>query len=99
MPANEPILEECVHCSMAVTSLRSKGLCYRCYECPEIRGRYPTVALKTLDLSKFLGRADTTGGPTNARPGSPEKIRVLAARAANGVPLWHPGDEVGNDKL
>jgi hypothetical protein len=30
--------------------------------------------------------------PTEARPGSPEKIEVLRQRNASGLPLWHPQD-------
>lgn len=30
--------------------------------------------------------------PTDARPGSEEKVRLLAARYAGQVPLWHPDD-------
>jgi hypothetical protein len=31
-------------------------------------------------------------GPTDALPGSPTKITVLAQRYAVGLPLWHPLD-------
>lgn len=34
--------------------------------------------------------------PTSARPGSDEKINVLAARYAAGKPLWHPDDELSH---
>jgi hypothetical protein len=30
--------------------------------------------------------------PTNARPGSPEKLAILAARARHRQPLFHPQD-------
>jgi hypothetical protein len=30
--------------------------------------------------------------PTDARPGTPEKIAVLAARAERDEELWHPED-------
>ena len=30
--------------------------------------------------------------PTKARPGSAEKVRILAARYAAGLPLWHEED-------
>ncbi|MFO1093948.1 MAG: hypothetical protein U0992_11640 [Planctomycetaceae bacterium] len=30
--------------------------------------------------------------PTEAKPGSEEKVRMLAARYAAGIPLWHDGD-------
>ncbi|MDZ4684992.1 MAG: hypothetical protein SH850_07865 [Planctomycetaceae bacterium] len=32
------------------------------------------------------------GGPTGAKPGSEEKVLMLAARYAAGVPLWHESD-------
>ena len=31
-------------------------------------------------------------GPTVAKPGSEEKVLMLAARYAAGVPLWHEND-------
>ena len=30
--------------------------------------------------------------PTAAKPGSPEKVAMLAARYAAGLPLWHEQD-------
>jgi hypothetical protein len=30
--------------------------------------------------------------PTDAAPGSDEKIKLLRDRIAQGVPLWHEGD-------
>jgi len=30
--------------------------------------------------------------PTSAKPGSDEKVKMLAARYAAGVPLWHNSD-------
>ena len=30
--------------------------------------------------------------PTEAKPGSEDKVRMLAARYAAGVPLWHDSD-------
>jgi hypothetical protein len=32
------------------------------------------------------------GAPTHAKPGSEEKVLMLAARYAAGVPLWHESD-------
>lgn len=39
-----------------------------------------------------------TPAPTTARPGSPEKQEVLAARYASGQRLWHPGDAAGDEE-
>lgn len=30
--------------------------------------------------------------PTEAKPGSEEKVKMLAARYAAGIPLWHDSD-------
>lgn len=37
--------------------------------------------------------------PTDAQPGSAEKIRVLRARLAAGLELWHPDDLVIDSPL
>jgi hypothetical protein len=37
--------------------------------------------------------------PTEALPGSPEKIDVLAERARLGLPLWHRSDRVDCEGL
>jgi hypothetical protein len=60
--------------------------------------------------SEFVADFDFTdcdpNCPTGAKPGSMDKVRMLAARYAAGVPLWHDSDcydhgpvgaEVGGD--
>lgn len=32
--------------------------------------------------------------PTDAMPGSPEKVEILRARVQSKLSLWHPNDEV-----
>lgn len=45
------------------------------------------------DLSvEISGGLGSPNDPTNALPGTEEKIMVLAARCAAGVELWHPED-------
>ncbi len=44
---------------------------------------------KSVDSEEF----DSTG----ALPGSDEKIGILAARAEDGLPLWHPEDRQSYD--
>ncbi len=34
---------------------------------------------------------------TDAEPGSPEKLQVLAQRIQQGLPLWHPNDRHAED--
>lgn len=85
-------LGPCRRCSK-VANLQTRGLCWACYHTPGIREQYPS-------LSKFgqVSVAATILGPrrlptpTRARPGTPEKIAVLAARVAAGEYLFHPDD-------
>lgn len=45
-----------------------------------------------LDLPAYLEAGIVPGNPTKAKPGSEEKIEMLAARYAAGEPLWHTDD-------
>jgi hypothetical protein len=67
-------------------------LCWSCYYKAGVRDLYPTT-------SKFgrrgLGNFNGPGAlpmPTDAAPGSEEKVRVLMERAQNRQCLWHPED-------
>jgi hypothetical protein len=42
------------------------------------------------EIESFEGLDPLT--PTESKPGSDDKVRMLAARYAAGVPLWHNGD-------
>jgi hypothetical protein len=42
-------------------------------------------------VGNFIGRTPLPV-PTRARPGTPEKVAVLAERAHNHQSLWHPAD-------
>jgi hypothetical protein len=81
----------CRHCHQAKVG-RPRGLCWCCYYAPGVRERYPST-------SKFARRgiADLTGErrqpiPTEALPGTPEKVAVMCARAARGQSLFHDDD-------
>ena len=37
--------------------------------------------------------------PTEAKPGSFDKVTLLAARYASGLPLWHDGDCVDHGPI
>ena len=41
----------------------------------------------------------TLFSPTDAVPGSPEKLAILAQRIREGYPLWHPQDLHAEDVL
>jgi hypothetical protein len=81
----------CRHCGK-VKSNRPRGLCWSCYYSPGVREKYPST-------SKFARRgvSDYNGlsplpEPTQALPGSPEKVAVLEMRARLRQALWHPAD-------
>jgi hypothetical protein len=51
-----------------------------------------------FDLDEEMAFYNSVGvnpsGPTAAKPGSEDKVRVLAARYAAGLPFWHKDDVV-----
>jgi hypothetical protein len=84
----------CVHCDRFPVS-RPRGLCWSCYYRPGVRELYPT---HPWHPGGRRGIAHVTprnlSDPTDARPGSVEKVRVLMERAANNQVLFHPDDAV-----
>lgn len=79
----------CRHCGVT-RSNRPRGLCWSCYYKPGVRAKYPST-------SKFARRGvghegETLPAPTSARPGSAEKVAILARRAQLGEALWHAAD-------
>lgn len=81
----------CRHCER-VRSNRPRGLCWSCYYTAGVREKYPST-------SKFARRGVGIGNrravmpePTEALPGTPEKVVVLEERARRGQCLWHPHD-------
>jgi hypothetical protein len=83
----------CRHCRQCQPN-RARGLCWRCHRDPAVRALYPPSAARQARRSRpdQCGGYALPGQPTDAVPGSEEKIRVLAERAAQGVCLWHPLD-------
>jgi hypothetical protein len=82
----------CRHCGMAPVN-RPRGLCWHCWHDADVRALYPPSA------SKFARRGNGCGHggyqlpePTDALPGSEEKIRVLEERARRREQLFHPLD-------
>ncbi|QDU36568.1 hypothetical protein Mal4_08550 [Maioricimonas rarisocia] len=45
-----------------------------------------------FELEDFTALGINPLSPTEAKPGSEEKVRMLAARYSAGVPLWHDSD-------
>ncbi len=53
---------------------------------------YAEEYVDDLGLDEFLSQGIDPVSPTYAKPGSEEKVLVLSARYAAGMPLWHNGD-------
>src|SRR5437016_4958041 len=82
----------CRHCHFSPVS-RPRGLCWHCYYMPGVRDRYmSTSKYGNRGPGNFNGEVPVPAMPTDALPGSPEKMEVLAQRALNRQALWHPDD-------
>ena len=82
----------CRHCHFGPVS-RPRGLCWSCYYTPGVREQYPSTSkYGRRGLGNFNGRAPLPPLPTDAAPGSPEKVLILMQRAQNRQSLWHPDD-------
>jgi hypothetical protein len=82
----------CRHCQK-VKSNRPRGLCWCCYYTPGVRDLFPSTSkFARRGVGNFNGRTPLPPGPTNALPGTHDKVAVLAERARMGVSLWHPLD-------
>jgi hypothetical protein len=73
-------MEVCRHCGEA-RLIRRRKLCWRCYSEPGVR-----------DLYRRRRPVKPATHPTDALPGSLEKILVLMRRAELRQELWHPDD-------
>lgn len=85
----------CRHCRRCVVC-RPRGLCWVCYQAPGVRDLYPVVSkFARAGVYAFDSRRPPLPpSPTGAVPGTPEKVAVLAGRAAAGWHLYHPLDYV-----
>ena len=82
----------CRHCQR-VRSNRPRGLCWSCYYTPGLREKYPSTSkFARRGVGDFNGRTATAARPTDAVPGTAEKVAVLEERARLGLSLWHPHD-------
>lgn len=84
----------CRHCG-ETRACRPRGLCWACYYNPFVRPLYEPVS----KMAKIGAMRDhhLTGiralpEPTEAEPGTEEKIRVLINRLASNQHLFHPRD-------
>ncbi len=82
----------CRHCGRVPVN-RPRGLCWSCYYTPGLRNRYPSTSkFARHGVLDFFGPVRRARTPTQARPGSPEKVAILEQRARLCQELWHPFD-------
>lgn len=79
----------CQHCDRRPIS-RSRNLCWSCFYSPGVKERYPPLPRTCRGPGN--GRRRLPCEPTDAIPGTPEKIRVLMERVARGEELFHEHD-------
>lgn len=88
-----PVRVSCRNCGSPVR--RPRGLCWRCYYAPGVRERFATESIfGRRGLALDPRERPLPDSPTDAPPGSPEKIRVLQERARAGRALFHPADAI-----
>lgn len=81
----------CEHC-LTNPANRPRGLCWKCYYTPGVMNGYePTgnQGKRGLGMESPLGPAKE---PTTHRPGTKEKVGVMAHRMSEREELFHPGD-------
>lgn len=81
----------CRHCKQRPVH-RPRGLCLGCYYRPGVRELYPSTSKYARRGIKATGAAGLDPEPTDALPGTPEKMAVLMRRVEGGFRLWHPLD-------
>lgn len=92
---------QCRHCAK-VKPLRLRGLCRACYDTPEIRRRYDSVAAhgnRSSDEDQRVDPAPLPDQTTGFPPGSEGKIRTMIQRRRLRQQLFHPFDSRGEDDL
>lgn len=84
----------CRHCNRS-TVTRPRGLCWQCYYTPGVKDLYPSTSKyarrNTSAIPEQFGSSPLPE-PTTAKPGTREKLEVIAARAKAGTALFHPQD-------
>ena len=88
MPFRKHVWPRCRRCGRQRVN-RPRGLCWYCYYTPGVRDRYPPLILHHHDT---FAPGKLPDEPTDALPGTPAKVRVLAQRQARGEQLFHPLD-------
>lgn len=87
----------CRHCRREPAN-RPRGLGWKRYYTPGVKDLYPSTSkFARRGAGNITGVQPLPAKPTDAVPGSAEKVAVLEARAAAGESLWHPKDADWSD--
>jgi hypothetical protein len=86
-----PFKRVCRHCNVG-SGCRSRGLCWNCFYTPGVRELYPSTSKVSRRGHGVSNGPAPLPEPTDAPPGSVEKVAVLEQRARLGETLWHPQD-------
>jgi hypothetical protein len=81
----------CRHCGRNKV-VRPRGLCWGCYYRPGVRDCYPSTSIYAHRGVGHVGGSKLPGTAGHAVPGSAERLKTLAERAARNESLWHPDD-------
>jgi len=85
----------CRHCAKPIVNTTRRGLCAGCYNTRLIRDQYPAPSPTACGTYRGIDHGNKQGElpePTEALPGSPEKLQVLMRRARRGEKLFHAKD-------
>lgn len=87
-----PVVKMCQHCKRNICN-RPRGLCWGCYYKPGIIEQYPSTSkYARRGVGNVTGVQPLPSFSTNAIPGTPEKLAILAIRAELKQQLFHPDD-------
>lgn len=82
----------CRHCGVNKVT-RPRGLCWTCFYRPGVKEKYgPLSKFGRRGPGNVFKNKPLPATSTDAEPGTPRKLDVLAQRVANGEALWHPDD-------
>ena len=84
----------CRHCHRRRIN-RGRRLCWSCWTNLNIRNLYPASDSKfsKRGIIDYNGASKIPAHATNTVPGTPERMDVLACRAARGESLFRDGDQ------
>ena len=80
----------CRHCGLP--GRRPKGLCWKCFSDPQINEQYQSLSKYHPTAEKDFAGPAPLGEPTDALPGTEEKMLAMEDRARRGLAIFHPAD-------